>query len=226
MGEVHSSAGRIHRSRSVHGVCMRLFGHLAFRNLTASPRGPRLPALAATLALAGWLSPALGQTAPYLLPYTASTYAGPTPNTPVPASPAVPSSLWIPLVTAASPARSRSASTPTMSASTTKATSSTLTTAAAPASSTGSTPSTNWRPSRPEHSPPSSPAPLATPSATAASPTTARPTQTPIPPPASPTAFTPPACTPAAAWPRPQWRRSHRRLQRLLRSPHRRLHTD
>ena len=56
---------------------MRLFGHLAFRNLTASPRGPRLLALAATLALAGWLSPALGQTAPYLLPYTASTYAGP-----------------------------------------------------------------------------------------------------------------------------------------------------
>jgi hypothetical protein len=54
---------------------MRFFGHKIFRSI--SQPGLLLPALATTLGLAGLLSPALGQTAPYLLPYTVSTYAGP-----------------------------------------------------------------------------------------------------------------------------------------------------
>ena len=58
------------------GLCMRLFGHKFFR--TVSPFRSRLllPALSLALGVTA-LSSARAQTAPYLLPYTVSTYAGP-----------------------------------------------------------------------------------------------------------------------------------------------------
>jgi len=57
---------------------MRLFGHKIFFGTPSRPQASLLVLLAS--AFAGSLAPLHAQTAPYVLPYTMSTFAGPNPN--------------------------------------------------------------------------------------------------------------------------------------------------